>query len=250
MNTCGGVGPSSQANARRNVPREHDRLRAEGIDPSTAHQILDCDVSESWCGVSTAKCPCLTHSRRQGFWLVSHGARLSVPLCARLQGIPHGSATWSDNAGTCRALLGNAMSLNAVERILHMVMGCMGVGANIGEDGWASGERQCALVHDAWGASVPSHIVASLPSYIHRRLRCNRSSSPPVVDGQPPECVESVPGALGSVLSNVVTCTLDDAPSNQPDIIDPSCNIFKGLCRYRCVAESRTVGRKRCWHVL
>lgn len=134
--------PISQRLARENVLREHHRLHKSGIPLHEAFPIIDCDASKDWCGKGSPFAPCLTRSRRQGYWSIAHGARLSIASCDRLQGISYGSVSWPTNNGDAISLLGNAMSKNVLDRVLHMAFTCIGLAAEIGDDRWATGIAQ------------------------------------------------------------------------------------------------------------
>ena len=96
--------------ASRNVSREVGRLVCAGVDVASAG-VLDCDASASWSGQSKACCPCLTRSRRKGFWHIGRGERLSPHACMRLQGLRSDQFGRACSDGDLRALAGNSMSL-------------------------------------------------------------------------------------------------------------------------------------------
>ena len=85
---CKRMPGTSQINARAILQQEFGaRMKAAGLDAAEPDRILDIDASLGWASGSRDACPCLTHSRPSGLWLVSRGMRLSADEMLRLQGI-------------------------------------------------------------------------------------------------------------------------------------------------------------------
>ena len=161
--------------AARNVERAVRHLEGEGVDVANCNLVIDCDASLGWCGKPRDISPCLTKSRRSGFWHIGRGERFSATTTLRLQGVCGGSAVWPQTDGDIRALAGNSMSLPVVELILRQAFMSCGYDHSVLPDRWASGLAFSDLVHDAWGPCVPPSIVKQLPAHV--AARCNPKSS-------------------------------------------------------------------------
>ena len=119
---CKRMPGTSQANARAVLQRELARLKAAGLDTSKPDRILDTDASRGWASGSREVCPCLTHSRPSGLWLVSRGRRLSAAKTLRLQGICPEDWSWSMTKRQMRAAAGNAMTVPVLISLLRELL--------------------------------------------------------------------------------------------------------------------------------
>ena len=130
---------------RSNLKRELERLEKEGMRPLQRPFLSDVDSSPGWVSVMWDRCPCLTRSRPQGFWISNRGRRMSVKEMLRLQGMQSMAANLDGElAVTERQLgqmIGNSMSQNVLERILARVMKCA-FGLSV-RDKWAAAASRC-----------------------------------------------------------------------------------------------------------
>ena len=135
--------------AARNVDRAVRDLELRGVNVANCNLVIDCDASAGWCGKPRSIAPCLTKSRRGGFWHLGRGERISAMTSLRLQGVCGGSAAWPQADGDMRALAGNSMSLPVVELILRNAFLSCGHDARAFPDRWTSGFAFADLIRDA-----------------------------------------------------------------------------------------------------
>ena len=152
--------------AAKNVERAIRGLEANNVSVANCNLVIDCDASAGWCGKPRNIAPCLTKSRRAGFWHLGRGERLSATTSLRLQGVCGSSAVWPQADGDIRALAGNSMSLPIVELIVRNAFISIGYDHSRLPDRWTTGSAFADLVHDAWGASVPSSVIGQLPAHV------------------------------------------------------------------------------------
>ena len=149
-------------------------------------------------------CPCLTRSRRQGYWHLGWVMRLPAAAAMRLQGLPSMAAIWPDKDGDIRALAGNFMSLCVLEQVLRSGLIACGLCPLNTHDRWSDGSAQAALVQDAWTGDVPGHVLDSLPCHVRAHLD--------------PDCCR----ALSSVMCESVPSTAAHSASSGPYRVSPS----------------------------
>ena len=118
-----------------------------------------------------ALCPCLTKSRRNGYWHIGRGCRLSGVECLRLQGLASTDIANDHSEPALRALAGNSMSLCVLEPLMRSALIAVGLYDGAKEDRWANGSAQARLVHDAWGSGLPTTICSELPQHVAALLR-------------------------------------------------------------------------------
>ena len=92
--------------------------------------------------------PCFLHSRKQGFWIVTRGRRLSLEEALRLQGYNLDHLHCPTNQSHLHQLLGNTMSHNVVQRILIAALHSAGLYLEI-KDPWTNGTAQAELTAHA-----------------------------------------------------------------------------------------------------
>ena len=117
-----------QATAQVNVINLLRQVQSTGDDPFETPWVIDCDSSSSRANSMLDCSPCLTRSRASGHchWVTNRGRRLSIPEQMRLQGITPQFPVAVPSAEFGR-LLGNAMSVNVVERILCSLLPAAGL---------------------------------------------------------------------------------------------------------------------------
>ena len=101
-------------------------IAKSGLDPLEQHFIIDIDSSKRFRSVMLDRSPCLLKARPRGFYISSRGRRMSVAEMCRLQGY---EPFRTDVVSSCAlgGMLGNAMSLNVVPRLLAAVLPTVGL---------------------------------------------------------------------------------------------------------------------------
>ncbi len=117
--------PDTGATSQQVVRAELARLAREGVDLKHTDLLLDAGVSLAWSSRATPFSPCLLRGRRHGMWLVSRGRFLSLGEMARLQGIDSPTLRWPHGVPHALQLLGNAMSVNVLQRLLCRIVGSL-----------------------------------------------------------------------------------------------------------------------------
>lgn len=118
--------PPTQTTARSNVLDQLARLHAADNDPFFEPWIVDCDGSKEFSKAMYGLSPCLTSSRYRGHWVTSLGRRLSLSEVLRLQGLPD-DLEFNVSEAQLRAMVGNAMSITVVARILARLLPSAGL---------------------------------------------------------------------------------------------------------------------------
>ena len=114
--------------AQRNLDEALAVLRTEGHNPDDVCFAIDVDASSRFRSVMKARSPCFLRSRARGFYLSSVGRRMSVDEMAALQGFPCFGSTGVSSAAL-GGMLGNAMSMNIVVRVMAAVLPFVGISA-------------------------------------------------------------------------------------------------------------------------
>ena len=130
--------PISASTAHDNVLRILTSLSNSAHDPFNEPWVIDCDSSAERSRVFWDVSPCLTRSRGSGHWLTNRGRRMTTDEMLRLQGwlgpFAHGSSR-----AQLGLHLGNAMSVNVVERLLCKLLPAAGLWpASALRDRWAA----------------------------------------------------------------------------------------------------------------
>ena len=160
--------PGCQFSAQDNVNKWRKILLNQGAEFSTTDFIMDCDASSSWCGKPRNHAPCLTKSRAKGLWLLSRGKIMSAETCCRLQGLCVSKLKLPAHDGATRILMGNAMSLSVVGRLLRGALLSVGLVSGSTPDRWANGAAQLELTQDIWGIHIPERVVDVLPPHVRK----------------------------------------------------------------------------------
>ena len=117
--------PKESITARLNVNLLLRAIGDQGHDPFNESWILDCDSSTSRAKGLYNMSPCLTRSRAKGHWISSRGRRMRVSEMLRLQGW-FGSFTVVSTDLQLGQLLGNAMSINVLQRLYCSLLPAIG----------------------------------------------------------------------------------------------------------------------------
>ena len=123
---CNRLPPSRQQTARVNVSKELERLAVLSVSPGDVDRIMDADASVGRAPASCTHCPCLTHSRGQGLWLVSRGRRLRARETLAMQGIRLDDWSWAMSPTQIIAAAGNSMSVPILKLVFKELVRCTG----------------------------------------------------------------------------------------------------------------------------
>ena len=176
--------------AATNVANARKRIKHAGADPSTTTYIVDCDASTSKSREMVNVSPCLTRSRYNGHWITTQNRRMSKEEVFRLQGMDPTTFKVHVPPKALGQQLGNAMSVNVIERVLYQVL-C----ATTFTPGAAAREG----LHDRWADGTAHTELFSTKGFKFADLQRNRLAVPPMgskmtVRGNPqPSEVQHVP---------------------------------------------------------
>ncbi len=113
--------PASQTTGTKDLLKLMKQSVDNGIDPLKQTLVLDLDSSNGTCMLGMS--PCLTRSRALGHWVSTRGRRQTIDERLRLMGINPAdvdkTATTDVQLGR---LIGNAIGVNVLERILYRVL--------------------------------------------------------------------------------------------------------------------------------
>ena len=112
--------------AQRNLDEALAVLRTDGHDPDDVCFAIDVDASSRFRSVMKERSPCFLRSRARGFYLSSVGRRMTIDEMAALQGFSCFGST-SVSSAALGGMLGNAMSMNIVVRVMSSVLPSIGV---------------------------------------------------------------------------------------------------------------------------
>jgi len=138
--------PASQTTARANVKRALKEISAQGLNPLTEPFIVDCDSSGPRMKYMRDVTPCLTCSRAGGHWVTNRSRRMTKAEMMRMQGMHPESFKVAVSSAQLGKQIGNAMSVNVLERLLVRMLPAAGL-ARHGSlvDRWASGVPPACL---------------------------------------------------------------------------------------------------------
>ncbi|MDP7560267.1 MAG: DNA cytosine methyltransferase, partial [Planctomycetota bacterium] len=127
---------------QRNIDRASERIRESGHDPQRETFVIDCDASAKRLKWRKDCSPCITRSRCRGHWISNKERRFTIEEMFRLQGMDPSIFIKVNSASTTGQQLGNAMSVNVVERLLLQILKATGLTGSKKEqvDRWRSGE--------------------------------------------------------------------------------------------------------------
>jgi DNA (cytosine-5)-methyltransferase 1 len=129
------------ATAKTNITEAKNRINAAGQhQPLDTPYIVDCDASRSKSKYTFDYSPCITRSRGNGHWITNRQRRFSKPEMFRLQGMDHSQFTQVVSDTALGHQIGNAMSVNVIERVLRSSLRAAGLSKQDMPDRWGSGE--------------------------------------------------------------------------------------------------------------
>ena len=120
------------------------RSNREG-NPARQTFIIDVDATDRQTTWNINKSLCLTRSRHRGFWISNQKRRLNIHERLRLQRIMPCEITNKVSNTEFAKQIGNAMSMNVVERVLLSIFKSTDMVEPDDEDRWKSGEAQRRL---------------------------------------------------------------------------------------------------------
>ena len=114
---------------RQNIQKAYMRINQEEMHSDKSHgssksqstYVVDCDASKSRSSFMKEQSPCLTRSRFNGHWVSSRNRRMNVHEMMRLQGVDPQTFVYDISDQEIGRQLGNAMSVNVIERLLHSI---------------------------------------------------------------------------------------------------------------------------------
>ena len=159
--------PDVNKTVSRNIESARSRILKSG-GSLTDPYILDCDAGTNNVTCTRGYSPCITRSRNRGHWLLHRNRRMNISEMLRLQGI--NPAKFKVDVSECilGQQIGNAMSVNVIERILNRSLqaagltrkGCLKDSPDVTLDRWANGfgfkeiRSPCREISEL---NVPSH---------------------------------------------------------------------------------------------
>ena len=156
--------PTDLSNTARTSIEKASRTILEGNgDPINETYVVDCDASTAKSRHVKDYSPCITRSRNRGHWITSRNRRMTISEMFRLQGMDPSKFTASIPESTLGQQIGNAMSVNVVERIIVQVLKATNLmpGATL-SDRWKEGKAFEDL--SASKGKPPKRITAYLDS--------------------------------------------------------------------------------------
>ncbi len=134
-----GLPPSERA--LHIIRHSEEELRKTGMNPERRPIFIDICASRQFSMWRVNECPCLTHARGQsgGYWITTHKRKMTVEEMMGFQGIQPTTVPWQ-RLGISKtrmgAAVGNAMSVNVLERLLPRVCYAAGIIDHLPEDKW------------------------------------------------------------------------------------------------------------------
>merc|ERR1712176_1047188 len=142
----GNLPPMNSKTAYTNVRRALKEPAATGCKPLNVPYVVDCDSSAGRMKWMKETSPCITCSRAAGHWVTSRGRRLTKDEMMRLQGIRSGKFAKAVPERQLGIQIGNAMSVNVLERLFVRALPAAGLVAhNTLIDHWARGKPPATL---------------------------------------------------------------------------------------------------------
>ena len=144
-------GDSAQRLAKRHHQAEANLQKAmkgnekSGFDPKSETMVVDCDASPQRTGWMPGISSCLSRSRHWGHWLTTKNRRMTINEMLRLQGMEPATFKSAVPEIEVGRQIGNAMSVNVVERLLLSILKHIGCVSSSTEDRWESGSAQQVL---------------------------------------------------------------------------------------------------------
>ncbi|WP_288992749.1 DNA (cytosine-5-)-methyltransferase, partial [uncultured Marinobacter sp.] len=126
----------------RNIQKAQLKLISEGKDPNQLDYVIDCFRSSAHFHNLS---PCITRSRDRGHWITSRNRLFNKQEMFRLQGMDPTKFKVSISQKSLGQQIGNAMSVNVVERVIQSTLKAVGLLDQAAPDRWATGEALSQL---------------------------------------------------------------------------------------------------------
>jgi hypothetical protein len=139
---CGEAHPKNAAN---NVLWTEWRLARLGHQFKEQPFVVDCDAGSQKATFSFNVCPCLICARSEGHWLTNRGRRTRLTEMLRLQGHNPRRFRCAVSARQLGKQIGNAMSVNILERIYCSLLPACGLVSGTIPDPWLDGRAIARL---------------------------------------------------------------------------------------------------------
>ena len=124
-----------------NVHTQESLIQERGGNPKKESWILDCDAAKANSFSMKDVSPCITRSRYKGHWITNVQRRMTITEMCRFQGFNPTKLKHCVSDTELGHMLGNAMSVNIIERILFRVIRRMEFAKLASTvDRWESGE--------------------------------------------------------------------------------------------------------------
>ena len=142
---CTGMPINTAKIAQSNVSGFLSALIKQGHNPFTIPYVITCDSTPARAKCWKERVPTMTKGQVGGFWMTDRGRRMNVNEMMRLQGMGPTKFNLEVTERQPAEQLGNAMSLNVLERIMFGLIPAAGLGVTEGEDRWESGKAIAEL---------------------------------------------------------------------------------------------------------
>lgn len=158
--------------ANSNIRAAENQAREAGLDPDEKAIIVDCDAASNRMKWLIDLSPCITRSRHNGHWITNRKRRFTLEEMFRLQGMDHTKFVVKVPEIALGQQIGNAMSVNVIERVLLSIFNSTTLlNARISDE-WESGERLKHLKATRGKPflsqeATPKRIMAELPRAQH-----------------------------------------------------------------------------------
>ena len=116
------VSSTHSSTVLQNLHKARQSIIASGGRPEHEPWVVDCDSSLRYSNYMHNVSPCLTKSRARGHWLLHKNRRMNINEMLRLQGFNPAQVAVAVSESTLGQQIGNAMSVNVIERILTKIL--------------------------------------------------------------------------------------------------------------------------------
>lgn len=171
--------PATQSTCRRNVVVALKELHAKGHDPLVEPWVVEIDCTTPRIQYTLGTSPCITTRRGNGHWITNRGRRMRKPELLRLQGIDAGTFKQAVSDSALGKQIGNAMSVNVVERLFVRLLPAVGLVKGKLTDRWELAAQQglCAVRPPALKSRTNALRVANVSAKMAGRVsaRCENA---------------------------------------------------------------------------
>jgi DNA (cytosine-5)-methyltransferase 1 len=171
--------PVTQTTCRRNVLVALKELRAKGHDPLKEPWIVEIDCTTPRLQYMLGTSPCITTRRGNGHWITNRGRRILKSELMRLQGMDMSKFKQAVSDTELGKQIGNAMSVNILERLLVRLLPAAGLVKGKLPDRWENAGRLgiCALRPAALKSKATALQVAARSANLANRISERRATA-------------------------------------------------------------------------